>query len=118
HVLEVAAVLGREGPPGLLRRVWSGPANFDDDLVELQRLEFVYERAAGGEPSYVFKHALTQDVAYDSLLARSRRDLHLRAARALEEAFADRTDEAAATLAYHYARTDLIDEAVKWLRRA
>jgi len=57
-------------------------------------------------------------VSYDSLLARRRRDLHLAAARALEELHADRLDESAATLAYHFARTDLIDEAATWLMRA
>jgi DNA-binding winged helix-turn-helix (wHTH) protein/tetratricopeptide (TPR) repeat protein len=118
HLLQTASVLGRDVPLGLLSRVWRGPANFDAELVELCRLEFLYERPAGDEPTYVFKHALTQDVAYDSLLARTRRDLHLRAARALEELYADRLDDSAATLAYHYARTDLIDEAVVWLTRA
>ena len=78
----------------------------------------MYERAGGDEPVFVFKHALTQDVAYDSLLSRRRRELHLEAARALEELYSDRLDELTATLAYHYARTDLIDESVTWLVRA
>ena len=67
--------------------------DFDAELAELCRHEFLYERPAATSRSYVFKHALTQDVAYDSLLARSRRELHLRAARALEELYADRLDE-------------------------
>ena len=118
QLLQTASVLGREVPLKLLSRVWRGPANFDAELAELCRLEFLYERPAGDEPAYVFKHALTQDVAYDSLLARTRRDLHLRAARGLEELYADRLDDTAATLAYHYARTDLVDQAVVWLTRA
>jgi len=65
----------------------------------------------------VFKHALTQDVAYDSLLARTRRELHLAAAQALAGLYGERED-LAATFAYHYARTDLVDEAVLWLTRA
>jgi tetratricopeptide (TPR) repeat protein len=118
QLLQTASVLGREVPFSLLRAVWSGAANVDGEIATLCRLEFVFERPGGEESTYVFKHALTQDVAYDSLLARSRRDLHLRAARALEAIYGDRVDETAATLAYHYVRTDLDSEAVKWLTRA
>jgi len=118
RLLQTASVVGREVPLRVLTRVWEGSAEFEADIVELCRQEFLYERPGADEPVYVFKHALTQDVAYDSLLARRRRDLHLAAARALEELHADRLDEMAATLAYHYARTDLIDEAATWLMRA
>jgi class 3 adenylate cyclase/tetratricopeptide (TPR) repeat protein len=118
QLLQTAAVLGREVSLRLLRRVWRGPANAEADPLELCRQEFLYERSTGDEPTYVFKHALTQDVAYDSLLARTRRELHARAAHALEDLYADRADEVAATLAYHYARTDLVSEAVDCLTRA
>lgn len=117
RLLQTASVLGREVPLTLLRRVWRG-ADFEPELAELSRLEFLYERPGGDETVYVFKHALTQDVAYDSLLARQRRELHLDAARALHDVYAGRLDEIAATLAYHYARTDLVEEAVAWLIRA
>jgi DNA-binding winged helix-turn-helix (wHTH) protein/tetratricopeptide (TPR) repeat protein len=118
RLLQTASIVGREVPLGLLTRVWNGPADFAGDLDQLCRHEFLYERTAGDEPAYVFTHALTQDVTYDSLLARSRRELHLRTARALEELYADRLDEMAARLAYHYTRTDLVPEAVTWLTRA
>ncbi|PYR69085.1 MAG: hypothetical protein DMF88_07255 [Acidobacteria bacterium] len=118
QVLQTASVLGREVPSALLRAAWTESASVDAELAELCRLEFLFERPGGDEPSYVFKHALTQDVAYDSLLARSRRDLHLRAARALEALHGDRVNELAATLAYHYTRTDLVQESVTWLTRA
>jgi DNA-binding winged helix-turn-helix (wHTH) protein/tetratricopeptide (TPR) repeat protein len=118
QLLQTASVLGREVPLRLLARVWEGPADFDAGLAEVCRQEFLYERGSAEDSFYVFKHALTQDVAYDSLLARRRRDLHLRAARALEELHEGRFDDIAATLAYHYARTDLVDDAVTWLMRA
>jgi DNA-binding winged helix-turn-helix (wHTH) protein/tetratricopeptide (TPR) repeat protein len=118
RLLQTASVIGREVPLRVLSRVWEGSAAFAGDIVELCRHEFLYERQTADDVVYVFKHALTQDVAYDSLLARRRRDLHLSAARALEALHADRLDEIAATLAYHYARTDLIDQAVTWLTRA
>lgn len=118
RLLQTASILGREAMLRLLARIWEGNTNFESELAELFRLEFLYERPSADDRVFVFKHALTQDVAYDSLLARRRRDLHLRAARALEQLYADRLEEIAATLAHHYARTDLIEEAVAWLLRA
>jgi DNA-binding winged helix-turn-helix (wHTH) protein/tetratricopeptide (TPR) repeat protein len=117
QLLQAASVLGREVPRRQLERVSRGDA-LDEALAELCRQEFMYERAVGDEPIFVFKHALTQDVAYDSLLSRRRSELHLEAARALEELYADRLDEMTATLAYHYARTSFVDESVTWLVRA
>ena len=117
QLLQTASVLGRELSAKLLKRVRPG-GNLDAELNELCRQEFLYERPGGDEPVFVFKHALTQDVAYDSLLARRRRDLHLEAARAIEELYGDRLNEVTARLAYHYTRTDLVDEAVTWLIRA
>jgi DNA-binding winged helix-turn-helix (wHTH) protein/tetratricopeptide (TPR) repeat protein len=117
RLLQTASVLGREVPPRLLGRMYRG-ADLEVQLALLCRLEFLYERPGADEPVFVFKHALTQDVAYDSLLARVRRDLHLEAARALEELYGERVDEIAPTLAYHYARTDAVDQAVTWLIRA
>ena len=116
QVLQTASVLGREVPLQLLDRVWRG-GEYALELGELCRLEFLYEKPGADEPAVIFKHALTQDVTYDSLLARTRRELHLRTAEALAGLYGDR-DELAATFAYHYARTDLVDEAVRWLIRA
>lgn len=116
HVLQTASVLGREVPLPLLDRVWPG-GEYGPELRELCRLEFLYEKPGADEPAVIFKHALTQDVAYDSLLAHARRELHLRTAEALAELYGDR-DDLAATFAYHYARTDLVNETVRWLIRA
>ena len=119
QLLQTASVLGREVPLRLLTRVWQGAPQIASELEELCRLEFLYEQTGDGDDRvFVFTHALTQDVAYDSLLSRRRRDLHLEAARALEALYAGRLDEMTATLAHHYVRTDLIEEAVTWLMRA
>ena len=117
RLLQTAAVAGREVPHRLLVRLWEGPGRFEDDLLELRRLEFLYERSEAGDPTYVFKHALTQDVAYDSLLRARRQALHVRAAEALETLHADRIDEVEGALAYHYARTNLSEKAVTYLLR-
>jgi tetratricopeptide (TPR) repeat protein len=117
RLLQTAAVVGREVPRRLLLRLWEGRGQFEDELLELRRLEFLYERSGGGDPTYVFKHALTQDVAYDSLLRARRQALHVQVAEAVETLYADRIDEVEGALAYHYARTNRSDKAVTYLLR-
>lgn len=116
RLLRTASVLGREFSLKLLGRIWDGGA-LEPQLLELRRLEFIYERTGAEEPVYVFKHALTQDVAYEGLLTRRREALHAAAAKALEEIYADRLDEAVDSLAYHYARSEVADKAVMYLIR-
>jgi class 3 adenylate cyclase/tetratricopeptide (TPR) repeat protein/transcriptional regulator with XRE-family HTH domain len=116
RVLQTASVLGREVPLWLLDAVWQEPALLLPQLQELQRLEFIYEHA-GRDPGFVFKHALTQDVAYETLLAGRRRALHAAAGRALETLYADRLEEVYDRLAHHYARTDDATKAVEYLAR-
>ena len=67
---------------------------------------------------YIFKHALTQEVSYQSLLMTQRRELHRRAGEALEELCSHRLDERAAVLGYHFAEAELPEKAVVYLRRA
>ena len=117
RVLQTAAVLGREFSLRLLGAIWEGPGGIDPYLLELMRLEFVYEQTEAEEPTYVFKHALTQDVAYESLLVSHRRALHAAAGRALERLYADRLEDVYDRLAYHYARTDEAGKAVEYLTR-
>jgi class 3 adenylate cyclase/tetratricopeptide (TPR) repeat protein/DNA-binding XRE family transcriptional regulator len=116
RVLQTASVLGREVPLHLFGAVWKEPAPLSPQLRELQRLEFLYEQT-GQEPRVVFKHALTQDVAYGTLLTGRRRMLHAEAGRALEALYADRLEEVYDRLAHHYARTDEASKAVDYLAR-
>jgi DNA-binding NtrC family response regulator/tetratricopeptide (TPR) repeat protein len=115
--LRMASVIGREVPLRLLQAVWRGPGEIEQHLRELTRLEFLYEQTRPGESVYVFKHALTQEVAYDSLPVAHRHALHAAAARALEHLYEGRLEEADDRLAYHYARTDQSDRAVECLSR-
>jgi class 3 adenylate cyclase/tetratricopeptide (TPR) repeat protein len=117
RLVQTASVLGREFPLTLLDRVWDGVGTLHPHLLELKRLELVYERAAADEPVYVFKHALTQDVAYEGLLTNRRQALHGAAGRALEELYSDRLEEIYGPLAYHYARSEIADKAVTYLIR-
>lgn len=79
----------------------------DSQLAQLEKIDLVF-RSPDEEPAYSFKHALTQETAYGSLLLKARRDIHREVAEAYEILFADRLDQFAALLAEHYgaARDD------------
>jgi class 3 adenylate cyclase len=87
-------------------------------LAQLQAKELLYEQPAFPEPEYTFKHALTQEVAYHSLLLERRRLLHERTAQALEALFPDRLEEYASELAHHYRQSGNTAKAVEYLQRA
>jgi len=87
-------------------------------LAELRAGEFIYEQSAVADTEYVFKHALTQEVAYNSLLIERRKLLHERAGQALESMFAGQLDDHLTQLAHHYSRSDNISKAVEYLGRA
>ena len=87
-------------------------------LAELQAGEFIYEQPAAAGVEYVFKHALTQEVAYNSLLIERRKQLHERAGQALESMFAGQLDDHLTQLAHHYSHSDNIDKAIEYLGRA
>ncbi|HYL60446.1 MAG TPA: adenylate/guanylate cyclase domain-containing protein, partial [Candidatus Acidoferrales bacterium] len=118
-MLQTLAVIGKEFPLGLLRRVI---AKSDDALTQtlasLQLGEFIYEQPAFPESEYTFKHALTQEVAYDSVLIERRRQIHERTAAAIEELFAATLDDHVADLANHFSRSGNASKAVNYLRRA
>lgn len=117
RLLQTAAVLGREFSLRLLGAVWEEPGAPDPHLRELRRLEFLYERSAGEEPVYIFKHALIQEVASESLLPADRRHLHAAAGRALEALYAGRLEAVYDRLAHHYSKAEVADRAIEYLGR-
>ena len=117
--LQILAVIGKEFPLSLLTQVVGQPeAEVQGGLAHLQQGEFIYEQPAFPEPEYTFKHALTQDVAYNSLLLERRRALHERTAQAIETLFQDRLEERYHELAHHYSRSGNTAKAVEYLQRA
>jgi class 3 adenylate cyclase/predicted ATPase len=118
-LLQTLAAIGREFPLGLLREVAGrGEEELYRGLSHLQEGEFIYEQPALPEPEYSFKHALTQEVAYRSLLVERRKELHERTARAIEALYRDALDAHYGELAHHYGRTDNISKAVEYLHLA
>ena len=119
ELLQTLAVMGREFSAGLIKRV----AGKSDDELErmlaaLQLAEFIYEQPATGDVEYTFKHALTLEVAYNSVLIERRRLLHERAGAAIEALFADRLEDHLSELAHHYDRSGNVRKAVEFLGRA
>jgi tetratricopeptide (TPR) repeat protein len=118
-LLQTLAVIGRESPRALINRMTAPTdAQLERTLAELRAAEFIYEQSAVADTEYVFKHALTQEVAYNSLLIERRKLLHERAGQALESIFADQLDDHLTQLAHHYRYSDNIDKAVEYLGRA
>jgi class 3 adenylate cyclase/predicted ATPase len=119
-LLQALAVIGREFPMSLIRSVI---AKSDDELNrllnDLQLGEFIYEQPAVGDIEYSFKHALTQEVAYNSVLMERRRLLHERIGARLETLHASSLDDHLAELAHHFRRSERnVAKALEYLERA
>jgi tetratricopeptide (TPR) repeat protein len=114
RLLQMAAVIGREFPLRLLSAVWQGPDSLEDHLRELVRLEFVYERVETEGTTYVFRHGLTQETAYGSLLERYRRAYHGAVGQALEELYSGRAEEVAELLALHFGRSSEAEKSIDY----
>jgi len=118
-LLQSLAVIGKEFPVGLVRRVVGKPDHeLAPMLSNLQAAEFIYEQPAFPENEYTFKHALTQEVAYGSVLMERRRILHERTALALEAMFAATLDDHLTDLAHHYGHSANAPKAIEYLSRA
>jgi len=119
RLLQAAAVIGTDVPLALLNAVTDMP---DDvlrrNLAQLQAAEFLYEISLFPTVEYTFKHALTHDVAYGTLLQERRRALHARIVAAVEQLHADRLAEQVERLAHHALRGEVWDKAVLYLRQA
>jgi len=116
--LQIASVIGREFTARLVERVAALERDTPQALGELRAVELIYEKARSPELEYMFKHALTHDVAYESLLRQKRRELHRRTGHVIEELYADRLPEFYETLAFHFAHGESWDKAVDYLLKS
>src|SRR5262249_4903578 len=116
ELLQTLAVIGMEFTIALAREVTEKPDDQLDRLLnDLQVGEFVYEQPAAGDMEYIFKHALTYDVAYKSLLTERRRLLHERIAEAMELLYRERLDDHYVDLAHHYRLSTNAAKAIEYL---
>jgi tetratricopeptide (TPR) repeat protein len=118
RVLREASVVGRDFLYDVIRQVATETDTLDPSLTELESADLIREYDDQSDLEYFFKHALTQDVAYEGLLKQDRTELHARAAAAIELQFAGRLEEVSETLAYHYAEGAVPHKAVHYLRAA
>jgi len=117
RLLQAAAVIGKDVPFAILETM-ATEHDLRPCLARLQAAEFLYETSLFPELEYTFKHALTHEVAYASLLHERRRDLHAQIVTAIEQLSADRRAERVDQLAHHALRGEVWDKAVVYLRRA
>ncbi len=118
-LLQALAVIGKEFQLSLVRAVIG---KSDDELGrmldDLQLAEFIYEQPAVGDVEYSFKHALTQEVAYNSVLTERRRITHKRTADATEARFAERLEDHFSELAHHYLLSNDVARGIHYARLA
>jgi tetratricopeptide (TPR) repeat protein len=119
RLLQTAAVVGTEVPLPLLQAIADLPeATLHRGLAHLQAAEFLYETRLFPEQDYTFKHALTHEVAYGSLLLERRRGLHARLVEALETLAPERAAEQVERLAHHALRGEVWAKAVTYCQQA
>jgi len=118
-LLQQLAVIGRALPLGLVRRVVSqSEGELQRSLSSLQAREFLYEQPALAEVEYIFKHALTQEVAYGTVLHEQRKALHEKTAEAVETLRSDNLEDHYGELAYHYSKGGNTGKAIEYLSLA
>jgi class 3 adenylate cyclase/tetratricopeptide (TPR) repeat protein len=115
RIMQVASVIGREFAYRVLQTITGMSEDLKASLLNLQGLEFIYEKQLFPELEYIFKHALTQEVAYNSLLLKRRKDIHEKIGQAIEELYSERLEEYYELLAYHFARSENKQKAVEYL---
>ena len=116
RTMQVASVIGRDFAYRILQTITGMREELKSYLLNLQGLEFIYEKNLFPELEYIFKHALTQEVAYNSLLLKRRKEIHERIGKAIEELYHDSLEEFYEVLAHHYSRSENLDKAYQYLK--
>lgn len=115
RVLQEASVIGRAFLYNILKMITDLEDELDHYLNGLQRLDLIRTRSLEPELEYVFKHALTQEVAYRGLLKQERQEIHERIGVVMEQVFRDRLPEVYETLAFHFKQGRSTDKAITYL---
>ncbi|NIS60249.1 MAG: guanylate cyclase, partial [Proteobacteria bacterium] len=117
-LLQTMSVIGREFSYDLIKRI-TGLTEQEQELLSqlsvLKDSELLFERGIYPQSTYLFKHTLTQEVAYNSLLLKRRKEIHEEIGKAIEALSPDRLEEHYELLAYHYGHSANTDKAVEYL---
>src|SRR3989475_1614620 len=114
RTVQLASVIGRQFLVRLLDRIADVRGKLEGLLGELKALEIIYEQGLLPEPAYIFKHAVIQDVAYQSLLVQRRKELHQAVGYAIEELYPDRLADHYAELAHHFVQGEEWQKALEY----
>jgi len=118
-LLQAAAMIGKDVALPLLQSITErSEESLQQDLTYLQAVEFLYETSLVPEPHYTFKHVLTQEITYQSLLRRTRQQYHARIAQVLEAQFPTMALAQPELLAQHYTEAALSEQAIPYWQRA
>jgi ABC-type oligopeptide transport system substrate-binding subunit/class 3 adenylate cyclase len=118
RVLQLASVIGQTFLLRILQAICDDPSLLEPSLASLQRAEFLHQVGGLPEREYAFRHSLTQQAAYQSLLLEQRRTIHLKVGQALEFLFPERRQEFLGLLAHHFELAGAGDRAVGYLLEA
>jgi tetratricopeptide (TPR) repeat protein len=118
RTMQVASVIGRDFAYRILKSITGAHEELKSYLLNLQGLEFIYEKRLFPELEYIFKHALIQEVTYFSLLTARRKALHRKVGEAMEEQFAERINEYSNIVGEHFLRGEDWERAYVYLNRA
>ncbi len=118
RTLQLASVIGKSFLYRLLEAIAQAERELDRHLAQLQRVDLVREKTRRPELEYIFKHSLTQEAAYNSLLVERRKEFHRQVGAALEQLFAERKEEFYGLLAHHFDAGGERERAVDYLLKA
>ena len=118
NLVRVASVIGRNFFYRVLNEVASYIEEVDRRLDYLKEIQLIRERKRMEEIEYLFKHALTQEAAYESILIQRRKEIHQKVAQSIEKIFNERLHEFYGMLAYHYSRAESLEKAEECLIKA
>ncbi len=116
--LQRASVIGKSFLYKLLESIAEAECELESHLSQLQRVDLVREKTRLPELEYIFKHSLTQEAAYNSLLLERRKAFHRQVGVALEQLFPDRQEEFLGLLAHHFKAAGDLEKAADYLIRA
>jgi len=118
RIIQEASVIGRAFLYDILKRITELEDRIDRGLSALERLDLIRTRSIQPDLEYMFKHPLTQEVIYNSLLRKDRREIHERIALIMEDLFQDRLPEFYETLAFHFTQGKSLHKAVEYLMKS
>ncbi len=115
RIIQEASVIGRAFLYDILRKITDLEDRIDRGLSTLERLDLIRTRSVQPDLEYVFKHALTQEVVYNGLLKKDRKEIHERIGLVMERLFQDRLPEFYETLAFHFTKGTSLHKSVGYL---